>query len=245
MAEEGGIVQANSPERYLPAAGHAWLLPLYDPLTRLLGLEAVHRRLVELAGIRPGQRVLEIGCGTGNLTILVKQLHGAADVVGVDPDPAALARARRKADRHRVSIRWDRGFAEDLPYPDGAFDHVCSAFMLHHLALDAKTQALREIRRVLAPAGSLHVVDFDRGHDGSDGLLARLLHRSERLRDNVADTMHRLMRDAGLTDAHEVAHRPTFVGRVAFYHAAAPTRDAGAAAHPSVRGKAARPGCRE
>ena len=69
-------MQANPPKRYLPAAGHAWLLPLYDPLTRLLGLEAVHRRLVELAGIRPGQRVLEIGCGTGNLTILIKQLHG-------------------------------------------------------------------------------------------------------------------------------------------------------------------------
>jgi SAM-dependent methyltransferase len=227
--EGGGIMPAGGSRHYLPAAGRAWLLPLYDPLTRLLGLEAVHRRLVELAGIRPGQRVLEIGCGTGTLTILIKQRHGTADVVGLDPDAAALARARRKAERRAVSIRWDRGFAGELPYPDGAFDHVCSAFMLHHLELGAKTRALREVRRVLAPAGSLHVVDFDRGHDASDGLLARLLHRSERLRDNVADTMVRLMRDAGLRDARAVAHRSTIAGRVAFYHAVAPARDDGAA----------------
>jgi ubiquinone/menaquinone biosynthesis C-methylase UbiE len=108
-------MEAKTTRTYLPAAGRAWLLPLYDPLTRLLGSGTVRRRLVELADIRPGQRVLEIGCGTGSLTILVKRLHPGAAVVGLDPDPAALARARRKADRHGVAIEWNRGFAEELP----------------------------------------------------------------------------------------------------------------------------------
>jgi SAM-dependent methyltransferase len=225
LAEPAGTsIEGRAPSCrriYLSAAGHTWLLALYDPLTRLLGVESVHRRLIELAGIRSGQRVLDIGCGTGNLTILIKRLHVATEVVGLDPDPGALARARRKSDRENLAIQWDRGFAEDLPYPGGTFDHVTSAFMLHHLSLDAKMRALREVERVLASRGSLHVVDFDRGHDSSAGLLARLIHRSERLRDNVGETMMRLMRSAGLADAHEVAHRSTIVGRVAFYQASA------------------------
>ena len=67
---------------YLPAAGKAWLLPLYDPFTKVLGVEASHRELINQAGINPGQRVLEIGCGTGNLAILVKRLNPASPVVG-------------------------------------------------------------------------------------------------------------------------------------------------------------------
>lgn len=82
---------------YLPGMGHDRLLPLYDPLCKLLGMRKVHGQLVAQAGTRPGQRVLEIGCGTGNLALLVKRLHLGAEVVGLDPDPNALARAGREA----------------------------------------------------------------------------------------------------------------------------------------------------
>ena len=123
---------------YLPAAGSDWLLPFYDPFTRLFGIEAVHRQLIEQAGISPGDRVLEIGCGTGNLSILAKRLQPAAEVIGIDPDPKALSRARRKAKRAGQAVAFDRGFSEELPYPDGSFDKVLSAFMFHHLPPDTK-----------------------------------------------------------------------------------------------------------
>src|SRR5918995_2623915 len=84
---------------YLPAMGRDRLLPLYDPRQGLLGMGAVHRQLVDQARIQPEQRVLEIGCGTANLAILLKRLHPGAEVVGIDPDPKALARAQRKAGR--------------------------------------------------------------------------------------------------------------------------------------------------
>ncbi len=58
---------------FLPGMRHAWLLPLYDPFTRLAGVGRVHRRLLDQAGLRPGQRVLEIGCGTGNLLLAAKR----------------------------------------------------------------------------------------------------------------------------------------------------------------------------
>src|ERR671923_2521622 len=107
---------------YLPAAGHDWLLPLYDPLVKLLGGAVARRTLLNHALIRSGHRVLDIGCGTGTLVVLIKRLHPDVDVVGLDPDPKALGRARRKAERASVPVQLDRGFSDALPYPDASVD---------------------------------------------------------------------------------------------------------------------------
>src|SRR5499433_359784 len=133
---------------YIPAAGYDWLLPLYDGLAKLTGSEAAHRQLVDQADIEPNHRVLDIGCGTGNLTLLIKSLHPHAEVVGLDPDPKALSRARRKAEERGFAVQLDRGFSDEMPYAEASFDRVFSAFMLHHLTLDEKTKTLREARRV-------------------------------------------------------------------------------------------------
>jgi SAM-dependent methyltransferase len=132
---------------YLPAAGHDWLLPFYDPLLKLLGEKRVKGELIDQAGIRAGHRVLDIGCGTGTLAILVKRRHPEAEVVGLDPDPKALARARRKAEAAGTGIRFDEGFANKLPYPDASLDRVFSSLMFHHLEREAKLAMLRELRR--------------------------------------------------------------------------------------------------
>jgi ubiquinone/menaquinone biosynthesis C-methylase UbiE len=191
---------------YLPAASHDWLLPFYDPLTKLLGIEPAHRRLLEQADIQPGHRVLEIGCGTGNLAVLTKRLHPEAKVVGLDPDPKALARARRKAEREGISVTFDRGFSDALPYPEGSFDRVLSALMFHHLLnLNDKAKTLIEARRVLAPGGSLHLLDFGGATARSDGIFSRLLHHTEQLRDNVGDRIPTLMREAGFENPAEIA----------------------------------------
>jgi ubiquinone/menaquinone biosynthesis C-methylase UbiE len=216
---------------YVPGMGHDRLLSLYDPLHRLLGMAKIHRPLLDQAGIRPGHRVLEIGCGTGNLSILAKSLHPDAEVVGLDPDPKALAYARRKAEREALLVRLDRGFAEELPYPEASFDRVLSAFMFHHLGPDEKERALREIRRVLKPGGSLHLLDLAGTKEPSSGLMelmARLSHRTrpshrhDLLRDNIGDRIPTLMREAGFTDPTEVDHRvKKFVGRIMYYRAIA------------------------
>jgi ubiquinone/menaquinone biosynthesis C-methylase UbiE len=182
---------------YLPAMGQDRLLPLYDPFTWLLGVPRIHRRLVELAGIEPGHRVLEIGCGTGNLALRVQRMHPGTEVVGLDPDPLALARARRKAERKGLSARWDRGKAGELPYPDESVDRVLSAFMFHHLDDAEKRRTLAEVRRVLRPGGQLHLVDVAGHHHGR---LGRRMQRSEYLRDNAGEGIPDRMREAGLTD---------------------------------------------
>ena len=218
----------ESQKTYLPGMGHDWLLPLYDPLQKLLGFESIHRQLVDQAGIHPNHRVIEIGCGTGNLSILIKHLHPQAEVVGLDPDPKALARTRRKAEREALSVQLDRGFAEELPYPDASFDRVFSALMFHHLGPDEKKKTLLEARRVLKPGGSLHLLDFGGAKVRSDGFIARLQHRSERLRDNFGDRIPTLMRKVGFADPTEVTHRVTIFGRVTYYRATALRAEPGA-----------------
>jgi ubiquinone/menaquinone biosynthesis C-methylase UbiE len=209
---------------YIPAAGHDWLLPFYDPIARLMGSESAHRHLIDQARLRPGHRVLEIGCGTGSLTTLVKMLHPEIEIVGLDPDPKALARAQRKADRQRVSVELDRGFSDELRYPDGSYDRVFSAFMFHHLKLGEKKRSLHEIRRVLRPGGSLHLLDFGEKHR-SDGFIAHLIHRSGQVRDNSSDTILTLMREVGFADPREVAQERTIFGRVFYYQASPAPRD--------------------
>jgi ubiquinone/menaquinone biosynthesis C-methylase UbiE len=198
---------------YLPAMGHDRLLPFYDTFTRLLGVRSLHRTLADQAGIAPGQRVVEIGCGTGNLTLLVAHRHPAATVVGLDPDPLALARARRKSARDGSPVQWDLGSAADLPYPDESVDRVLSCLMFHHLDEGEKNRALSEVRRVLRPGGRLHLVDFAGDHRG---FLTRLTRHHPRLQDNAGDRIPARMREAGLRDVSDLG--PGRLG-VRFYRA--------------------------
>ena len=207
---------------YLPAAGHHWSLPLYDPLVKLLGGDAARRRLLDQAAILPGHRVLDIGCGTGTLITLVKRLHPDADVVGLDPDPAALDRAKHKARRAGITVQLDRGFADELPYTEQSFDRVLSSFMFHHLETDKKEQTLREVRRVLKPGGSLYLLDFGGPESGAGGLLARFLHSRHRLKDNDNGRILALMENAGFAAPRISGHGALLFARTTYYQAAVP-----------------------
>jgi SAM-dependent methyltransferase len=221
---------------YLPAMGRPALLPLYDPLTRLLGVRDAHWRLVAQAGIEPGATVLEIGCGTGNVLLLAARAVPGATFVGLDPDPAVLGAARRKARRAGVALRLDHGYADRLPYPDGSVDRVLSSFMLHHLPADQQREALQEVRRVLAPGGRLHLLDIDGSPPSRAGRLLRAghLHRAEThdhghghahdARPGLhahadPETALAALREAGLTEAAVIAHGAMPMGGYSYYRA--------------------------
>ena len=147
---------------FVPAAGWRWLTPLYDCLCACAGLgTSFKRRMVTLAHIAPDDRVLDVGCGTGTLAILLAQSFPSCDVVALDPDPQVLAIARQKAERRGIRVSFIQARAESIPFADCSFDVVFSTLMLHHLSDDRKTVALQEIHRLLDPKGRLLLADFD------------------------------------------------------------------------------------
>lgn len=206
-----------APERnYVPAASLDVLLPAYDPIMRLFGFARALRPLVEQGELLSHHAVLDIGCGTGALDLLIKEAHPEVTLTGIDPDPRALARAARKAQRAGMAIRFDRGFADALPYPDGAFDRVFSSMMLHHVPRAEKPGLLREVRRVLKPGGRLELLDFA---GGTHSFLAHVLHG--RTASDAANTrLLDRMQEAGFAAARRVATRSTPFGALAYYQAA-------------------------
>lgn len=210
---------ANTHRSFVPAAGADWLLPFYDPFTRLLGTHSALRRLVEQAELSPGQRVLDLGCGTGALTLIAKSAQPDIEITGLDPDEKALARARRKLQREGLSVHLEQGFGDALPFADQSFDRVLSSFMFHHLESAQKPAVLREVFRVLRPGGRLHLLDFGGAGHGLGSLLAHFVHREESLRSNTDDGITRLMREAGFAEATEVEKRGSLVGQLIYYRA--------------------------
>ena len=192
---------------YIPAAGHDVFLPGYDVLTRVFGMRPVYDEFVAQVELFDGARVLEIGCGTGNITQRMKRAQPGAQLTGIDPDPRALTRAGRKFG-NGAGVRFDRGYAQELPYADESFDRVLSSMMLHHLDDDVKAAAVAEAFRVLRPGGSMHVVDIvgphgASAHDGS--VIPALLGNS--LFESIAELGSRRLR---------------FVGPVRFYRGIRP-----------------------
>ena len=207
--------------KLLPAAGHDLFLPFYDPVAGLLGFSRAQKELIEQAKVQPSHRVLDIGCGTGSFVVLLRRKYTVAQVVGLDPDPKVLRRARRKAERAGVSVELDQGFADELPYTDGAFDRVFSSFMFHHLEEADREKALREVLRVLKPEGSFHLVDFTGGEHGS--ALERFVHSSDQMKDNAPERVMRMLRRAGFTSPEKVKQDRMLFGllKIDYYRAAA------------------------
>src|SRR5437899_1196342 len=140
----------SSKQSYIPALGAHRLTPLYDPLQRwVMRDERFKHRLIQQADLQPAQVVLDLGCGTGSLTVQIKRTQPLATVAGVDPDPAVLALACAKAAKANVAINFAQGVAESLPYHSDVFDRLLTTLVLHHLTLDHKRRALHEVVRVL------------------------------------------------------------------------------------------------
>ena len=172
--------------KFIPALSWNVLTPLYDPLLKwVMQEERFKRHLIEQAQMQPGQQVLDLGCGTGTLTLMIKQAHLNSEVTGLDGDPRVLEIARRKAARVGAFITFDEGMAYQLPYPDDSFDRVLSSMVFHHLTTQDKERTLAEIYRVLKPNGELHLVDFGEPHGFYANIVSWLTRRFERLDDNV------------------------------------------------------------
>lgn len=119
----------------------------------------VYQRIVSMAGVQPGDSVLDVGCSGGYLARKLAAVAGpSGHVTGVDPSQAAIVYARRRADG---AMTFTVGVAQDLPLPDSSFDAVTCTLAMHHVPARQRTAAFREMYRVTRPGGRLLVADFD------------------------------------------------------------------------------------
>ena len=212
-----------SEQHYLPALRFQALTRFFDPLLRVAMPERRFKRaLIEQADPEPGQRVLDLGCGTGTLALMVKRAQPGAEVVGLDADLEILEQARAKAREAGAEIQLDRGFSTELPYEDGSFDLVLSTLFFHHLAGADKRRTAAEIARVLRPGGELHVADWGRPQDplmrAAFGAV-RLFDGIEPTRDNAAGALPGIFEDAGLEAAEQTTRFRTVFGTLALIRA--------------------------
>ncbi len=215
-----------SGSRYIPALRIRALTRFYDPVVAVTTRERLFkRRLLEQLAPAPGQRILDLGCGTGTLALRIKEAEPGAEVRGIDADPEMLARASAKAGAS--DIGFDRGMADELPYADGSFDRVASTLFFHHLSTDVKRAVAAEVARVLTPGGELHVADWGPASDplmSVLGLGIRALDGFEPTSDNFGGRLPRIFAAAGLVNVKATDRIRTAFGTLVFYEART-TRD--------------------
>ena len=138
----------------------------YDSYMRVMTLgrdRALREMTVKLAQVKPGDQVLEVGCGTGSLTLAAKRQAGSSGrAYGIDQIPRMIELSRQKAERAGEEITFQLGGIDAIPFPDGQFDVVLCSFMIFHMSEGIRRRGLAEIRRVLKPGGQLLVLDMAR-----------------------------------------------------------------------------------
>ncbi len=180
----------------------------YDIVVNLITLgrtKAIHRETLSLAGLRPGDSVLDIGCGTGVLMLEAERIVGPdGTLVGLDVEPAMIKQARRRASDNNSQATFEIAPIDHIPYPDGTFDVVFCTLVYHHLTDTQKREGLVELERVLKPNGRLVLVDIN---PTRRSILTSLPGHSQLERqDYVRHEVTEGMQVAGLTVVETGAH---------------------------------------
>ena len=206
----------NTQEEYIPALSYRFLTPFYDFIQKYIVRDVRYKTLlIQQAAIKPGQHVLDLGCGTGTLAIMAKQTQPDAQVFGLDADPDMLKVAREKSATLHAPVQFDTGFTNSLPYPDASFDRILSSIMIHHLKTPDKETTAKEVFRVLKPGGQLHIIDFGKPYTLYGKILGPFLHKFEEANDNIEGRLPEIFGAPGLK-TKIVGHFWTFFGDLAF-----------------------------
>jgi ubiquinone/menaquinone biosynthesis C-methylase UbiE len=203
---------------YIPALRFRPLTAWYDFIIRSTIRESTFKsRLIEETKLQPGNRALDLGCGTGTLTLLLKSRYPQVEVLGIDPDPQILQMARSKSTQSGIDVAFEQAFSFALPFPDDSFDCVVSSLVFHHLTRENKLRSLREALRILRSGGHLYIADFGAPQNPllrASFFFVQLFDGFESTRDNVAGLLPGFIRDSGFSAVTETACFATLFGTI-------------------------------
>ncbi|RFU41348.1 class I SAM-dependent methyltransferase [Actinomadura logoneensis] len=211
-------------QTFTPALGRLAPARFFDPVVALTRERLWRALAVMHVAPRPGELVVDVGCGTGATALMVSRAEPRARVVAVDPDESVLAIARRKAAVSGADIRWETGMGDALPgiVGEGAADAVVSTLVLHQCPMETKRAVLAAMRAVLRPGGKAVIADYGLQRTP----LMRLGFRLVQLADGVEDTrpnaegvLPGLMAGGGFLDVREAEVVSTVTGSISVYTA--------------------------
>ena len=210
---------------FVPALGKSGSLDRYDAAIALMTREKRWRSdLLRFAEPRPGERIVDIGCGTGTFAIALKQAARESIVLAVDPDPAVLEIARAKAEVADAEIQWFEAMGDELDSIDALqqCDKIVSSLVLHQCPMGVKEAIAAQMFRLLQPGGTLFIADY--GEQRS--LLMRMLFRQIQLLDgfeytepNAKGCVPEILTAAGFEAVEEIKVIPTPTGSISIYRA--------------------------
>ncbi len=150
----------------------------YDAVTRFAAPpnESKLRQKAILAIKDKPQQILDLGCGTGSSTLMLKQAFPKSKVIGLDISPYMLIMAEDKAKKANLTINWQQGLAEATNFQDGEFDLISIAFLFHETPVEISQAILRECMRLLKPGGQIIILDGNQQRLRHTNWLIELFH---------------------------------------------------------------------
>ncbi|MFC5506414.1 class I SAM-dependent methyltransferase [Bosea massiliensis] len=223
MAERKGPIMP--PElTYTPAAGHHWLTPFYDIGVAALTRERQWRNaLIEQLRPTPSDVILDVGCGTGSLLLRVGNVAPSAQLIGVDPDPAVLARAQKRLSAAGLSVVLHVGFARQVAVllEGRRPTKIVSSLVFHQVPMAEKVAALTAMYAALAAGGELHIADYGLQRTQIMRFLFRGIIQNldgrVNTEPNARGVLPELMRGAGFQNVEETAAIATPSGSISLY----------------------------
>ncbi|WP_282949209.1 MULTISPECIES: class I SAM-dependent methyltransferase [unclassified Sphingopyxis] len=210
---------------FVPALGKSGSLDRYDAAIALMTREKRWRSdLLKLVAPQPGDRIVDIGCGTGTLAIALKEGEPESEILAVDPDPAVLEIAQTKARTAGADIHWFEAMGDEL---DGfaalqGCDKIVSSLVFHQCPMEIKQAIAAQMHRLLRPGGQLFIADY--GEQRSP--LMRMLFRQIQWLDGVEYTepnargcMPDTLASAGFDAVEEAKIIATPTGSISIYRA--------------------------
>ncbi len=216
----------NAQSSYIPALKYNWLTQFYDGvLNTFLREKTFKSKLIESMKSGNPKHILDIGCGTATLSLMLETSFPEACVTGLDGDEKILSIAKEKIKTSQSQVRLVQAMSYSIPASQGLFDAVTSSLMLHHLNAEDKAKTLKEVYRVLQPNGVVAIADWGKPSNflmRGVFCLVQFLDGFETTTDNVKGKIPEYLTNAGFTNVKEIEKIDTILGTVSIYQGKKP-----------------------